>query len=72
MADYGNHEDIETIGSGDAEIFQNGTVIKATWHKSSRTGQISFTNENGDDIPLVRGQTWIAAVPNSRGSVSWQ
>jgi len=24
------------------------------------------------DIPLVRGQTWIAAVPNGDGAVSWK
>lgn len=72
MADYGNHEDIQTIGSGDAEIFQNGTIIKATWHKSSKTGQLSFTDAEGNDVPLVRGQTWITAVPIDGGSVSWQ
>ena len=27
---------------------------------------------NGADIQLVRGQTWVAAVPNSSGAVSWQ
>lgn len=68
----GSRESIKTIGSGDAEIFQNGTVIKATWHKSSKEGQLSFTDAEGNDVPLVRGQTWITAVPIDGGSVSWQ
>lgn len=68
----GYREQITTTGSGQATIFQNGTAINATWHKASRTGQLSFTDDKGQDIPLVRGQTWIAAVPNGTGSVSWQ
>lgn len=68
----GYRESITTTGSGEADIFQNGTVTKATWHKESRTAQLHFTDASGKDIPLVRGQTWIAAVPNDTGSVSWQ
>lgn len=68
----GWREDITTIGKGKATIFQNGTAIKATWHKKNKTSQIYFTDAEGKDIPLVRGQTWIAAIPNGRGSVSWQ
>lgn len=68
----GNREDITTTGSGQATIFQNGTAQNVTWHKVSRAGQITFTDETGKDIPLVRGQTWIAAVPNGSGNVSWQ
>jgi hypothetical protein len=68
----GYRETINTIGSGNATIFQNGIAISATWHKSSKTSQITFTDTNGQDIPLVRGQTWITAVPNDGGDVTWQ
>lgn len=68
----GYREVITTIGSGKATIFQNGIAINATWHKASQLGQIYFTDSNGKNIPLVRGQTWIAAVPNGEGSVSWK
>jgi hypothetical protein len=63
---------IETIGSGKATIFQNGTATKVTWKKASQKAQITFTDESGNDVPLVRGQTWIVAVPNDKGSVSWE
>lgn len=69
--DYKNHEDIQTISTGRAVIFQNGTAIEATWAKTSETNNITFTNASGSDIPLVRGQTWIAAVPNGNGNVTW-
>jgi hypothetical protein len=67
----GYRESINAIGSGPAVIFQNGVAKQAIWHKASRGKQLSFT-ANGKEVPLVRGQTWIAAVPNGKGTVSWQ
>jgi hypothetical protein len=69
----GYRESISVIGEGRAHIFQDGTVTEVTWKKDSRLGQITFTNEEGKDVPLARGQTWITAVPANRGgAVSWQ
>ncbi len=68
----GYRESIVTDGAGVAEIFQNGTVTEATWRKNSRTEPLQFVDAAGKDIPLNRGQTWIAAVPNGTGSVQWQ
>jgi hypothetical protein len=68
----GYREDIKAVGDGNAVIFQNGTAQEVTWHKPARTSPITFTDATGKDVPLVRGQTWITAVPNGSGSVSWQ
>jgi len=68
----GWREAITTIGSGAATIFQNGTATNVTWTKASKLGQITFTDAVGADVPLVRGQTWIIAVPNGDGDVTWQ
>lgn len=68
----GYRESIQTIGSGQAVIFQNGAAQEVTWHKPSREGQLTFADAAGKDVPLIRGQTWISAVPNGTGSVSWQ
>lgn len=59
----GYHESITTIGSGDAIIFQNGTVIEGTWHKDSASARLSFRDLSDHEIRLAPGQTWIAAVP---------
>jgi hypothetical protein len=67
----GYRESITTIGSGSAVIFQNGTATNVTWHKDSKLGQVTFTDAADADVPLVRGQTWIAAVPNDGGDVTW-
>ena len=68
----GYREQINAIGSGTATIFQDGTVQEVTWKKPSKTEQITFSDAAGKDVPLARGQTWITAVPNSTGGVSWQ
>ncbi len=68
----GWREQINTIGSGAAYIFQDGTVQEVTWNKPSKAAQITFTDATGKDVPLARGQTWLTAVPEHTGSVSWQ
>lgn len=68
----GYREQITTTGSGKVTIFRDGSVTTGTWHKKSTNDQISFTDEQGKDIPLNRGQTWITAIPNGSGSVSWK
>ncbi|OYX41299.1 hypothetical protein B7Y94_05290, partial [Candidatus Saccharibacteria bacterium 32-49-12] len=68
----GYREQITTIGSGAAYIFQDGTVQEVTWNKPTRTSQINFTNAEGKKVALARGQTWISVVPQSTGGASWQ
>lgn len=64
------HENITTAGSGKAYVFQNGTVTVGTWKKDNRESQIQFLDENGAEIKLIPGQTFISAVPNY-GSVAY-
>lgn len=68
----GYREQIKTTGSGEAVIFQNGRVIKGSWHKAGRSAQIIFTNTAGEEVALARGQTWIAAIPIDGGTVTWK
>jgi hypothetical protein len=67
----GYREQIETGGSGQAYIFQNGTVTEGTWSKENPQSQLKFTDGSGAEIKLARGQTWITAVPSDR-NISWQ
>lgn len=69
----GYRQNISTIGSGKAHIFQNGEVIVGTWAKADRGSQLVFADSTGKEIKLNRGQTWITAVPaNQGGKVTWQ
>lgn len=65
-------QQITTTGTGKVTIFQNGKVIKGTWHRKNRYVQYTFKNTDGKEIELARGQTWITAIPNGEGSVSWR
>lgn len=65
------YEDVVTTGNGEAKIFQNGTVIEATWRKNTDKTPLQLLDSEGQPIKLVRGQTWISAI-TGRGSVSWQ
>ena len=68
----GYRESIVTLGKGQAVIFQNGTAKEVTWKKDDKDKPLTFTDKNGKEVLLARGQTWITAVPNQGGSVSWQ
>lgn len=65
------HLRTQTVGSGTAYVFQNGEVITGTWEKSARESQIVFKDAAGKEISFTPGQLWIAAVPNSGGSVQY-
>ncbi len=67
----GYRESIQTSGTGTAYVFQNGIVTEASWRKNDRASPLELIDANGKPIPLVRGQTWIGAIPNGSGVVSW-
>lgn len=56
------HSQYGIIGNGQAYVFQDGTVTVATWSKLSASGQIMFSDANGQPINLNAGQTWITAL----------
>lgn len=68
----GYRESYSTTGSGKAYIFQDGGVIEAKWNKALRRDQLYFTDNDGKEISLARGQTFISVVPADTGGVSWQ
>jgi hypothetical protein len=58
----GVHTSYNTIGSGTAYIFQDGTVTQGTWSKASDKEQFRFGDANGSPLGLNAGQTWISAM----------
>jgi len=71
VIDAVGHTGITTIGSGTGFIFQDGTVFKVKWSKSSRGAQLKFTDADGQAVGLNPGQTWITVMPSNKG-VSYQ
>lgn len=66
----GYREQMKVTGSGQAYVFQDGRILKATWQKASVKSPLVFKNRSGK-IKLNRGQTWITAIPTDR-SVTWR
>jgi hypothetical protein len=61
------YSDYNFVGSGQADIFQDGTVTVGQWTKSSNSSQITFTDASSKPIALDPGQTWITAVSTPTG-----
>ena len=47
------------IGTGEAWIIRDGTLIKGTWTKPSEEAPIALADARGAKIALLPGQTWI-------------
>jgi hypothetical protein len=49
-------------GSGDAYIFTNGKVVKATWKYGDTYKTCQYFDENGNEIVLNQGKTWMCNI----------
>lgn len=58
-------QNINTTGSGKGYYITNGISRKITWSKDSRSGSTVYKYENGEEVILNPGQTWIQLVPPS-------
>lgn len=54
---------MKNIGSGKAQVFKDGKVIKGTWKKKDRNARTKFFDSKGKEITLNRGKIWVAIVP---------
>jgi hypothetical protein len=67
----GYREQMNTLGTGQAYIFQDGQYIAGFWRKDAKKEQIRFYDQAGQPIALNAGQTWITAIAPNK-SVTWQ
>lgn len=61
--DIHKHLLYDTIGTGDALIFQDGNVIKGTWSKKKRLAKTLFFDENDKEVEFSPGEIYIEAIP---------
>jgi len=59
----GGHLLYKVVGKGKALVFQNGQVIKGRWQKPDEERQVKIYDENGDEVPFVRGKIFIEILP---------
>lgn len=59
---YSNYQ---AVGSGQALIFQDGTVTTVNWSKPDTKSALSFTDNDGKPVKLNAGQTWVTAITDA-------
>ena len=47
------------VGSGSAEIFQNGRYVRGAWVREDLHGRLIFVDADGSELKLQRGKTFI-------------
>ncbi|MDI6600732.1 MAG: DUF3048 domain-containing protein [Thermoanaerobacteraceae bacterium] len=55
--------EITMAGSGDAVIISGGREIKCLWERTGETSPVKYYDENGEEVLLNPGKTWINIVP---------
>lgn len=54
---------IDTIGDGEAIVFQDGVRVDGIWRKEAKGERTKFYNEVGAEIKFNPGVTWVEVVP---------
>ena len=62
-------EIVDAVGSGEALVFRDGKVFEATWSRKAVTDRVVYETDDGEEMALKEGSTWIALLPNSKGQV---
>lgn len=70
LAADAHHSDYNTLGTGAAYVYQDGTVSVGTWTKPDNTTQFTFKDAAGKPLLLNPGQTWLTAVGSASNVTS--
>jgi len=67
----GQYNDVKIIGSGDCQVYQNGTQTACRWQKKSALAPLEFLDATGQEVKLVPGQIWIEMIQTNQ-KISWE
>ena len=59
-------QEIENIGSGTGYYISDGYAVPITWQKSSRSDQTKYYYENGEELKVNDGNTFIQIQPEGQ------
>ena len=60
-----DRQEVETVGSGEGYYVTNGKAVKINWSKPSRKAKTTYTLENGEELKLNPGNTYVQIMPLS-------
>ena len=55
--------DAITVGSGPVVIYSRGFRVEGTWTREFERDPYTFTTNDGEEIGLAPGQTWVSLTP---------
>lgn len=55
---------LAVTGQDKAFLFRDGLVVQGHWEKADRTDRTRFIAEDGTEMKLNRGQTWVEVIPD--------
>lgn len=61
--DRKSHLMYKLVGTGDILVFQDGKVVKGKWSNSNVEDRDIYTDLEGNQLELNRGQIWVQIVP---------
>ena len=56
-------QELYNIGTGEGVFITNGKAINITWEKTSRQNKTKYYDNEGKEIILNDGITWVQIVP---------
>ena len=60
-----DRQEVVTVGSGEGYYITNGKAVKITWSKSARGSKTVYKLENGQELKLNPGNTYVQIMPLS-------
>lgn len=65
-AKEGDRRIVNTRGGGDAIFVIHGKLMKGTWERPDYDQKTTYKLENGEELTLAPGNTWITMIPEER------
>ena len=64
--DTKNRQELDNVGSGKGYFISNGYAVPITWSKASRSAQTVYKYNDGTEIDVNDGNTWIQIQPQGQ------
>lgn len=62
--DKNGYQDVNLVSSGDGYYVTKGKYVPITWSKSSKSDLTVFSTEDGEELQVNPGKTWISLFPS--------
>lgn len=61
-------QELTQVGTGTGYYCTNGKAIPITWEKTSKKTKTYFYTEDGEELQLNPGKTWVSIIGNGEGA----